>query len=85
LSIVNESNIGRIRAIYRLSCEEAGALMDVSGRFVSFVERGARNLPKNRADMLERRLALTPDKLARLLATYDETSIDRVVTSESPF
>ncbi|WP_434954025.1 helix-turn-helix domain-containing protein [Paenibacillus polymyxa] len=73
MAIVNESNIGIIRAIYRLSYEELGALMGVSGRFVSYVENGARNLPKVRADMLEKELELTPDKLTRLTEIYRDT------------
>ncbi|MDR6779673.1 MULTISPECIES: helix-turn-helix domain-containing protein [Paenibacillus] len=73
MTIVNESNIGIIRAVYRLSYEEIGALMGVSGRFVSYVENGARNLPKVRANMLEKKLDLTPDKLTRLTEIYRDT------------
>lgn len=75
MSIINESNIGIIRNIYRLSCEELGALMGVSGRFVSFIERGARNLPKRRAEMLDEQLRMSEEKLARLLAVYADTGI----------
>jgi transcriptional regulator with XRE-family HTH domain len=75
MSIVNEGNLALIRAVYRLSCEELGALMGVSGRFISHIERGSRNLPQARADRLSEELALTPDKLARLTAVYEETRI----------
>lgn len=68
----------KLRKVYRMSCEEFGALMDVTGRFVRFVESGDRKLPQNRADILVRELELTPDKLARLLAIYDETTINAV-------
>ncbi|MFD1957140.1 XRE family transcriptional regulator [Paenibacillus thailandensis] len=75
MSIVNEGNIGILREIYGHSLDEWGALMDVSGRFVQYVEKGARNLPKTRAEMLERELELTPEKLARLTALYEETRL----------
>ncbi|MFD2332260.1 XRE family transcriptional regulator [Cohnella sp. GCM10020058] len=68
MSIVNGDNLGKIRMFYRLSCDEIGALMDVSGRFVSYVERGERILPEYRAMRLEDELGLTPEKLTRILA-----------------
>lgn len=68
----------KLRKIYRMSCEEFGALMNVTGRFVRFIESGDRKLPQYRADILVRELDLTPEKLARLMATYDETTIDTV-------
>lgn len=71
----------KLRKVYRMSCEEFGALMNVTGRFVRFIESGDRKLPQYRADILVRELELTPDKLARLLAIYDETALS---TSRDP-
>lgn len=71
MSMVNESNLAIIRKVYRLSCEEIGALMGVSGQFVSYVERGARNLPAKRAEKLAEILALTPEKLALIIEVYE--------------
>ncbi|MHA7964957.1 helix-turn-helix domain-containing protein [Paenibacillus sp. CAU 1782] len=75
MSIVNERNIAHIRAVYRLSCAEFGALMGVSGRFVSYIERGEKNLPRDRAEQLVRELSLTPSKLERLFTHYEETKL----------
>jgi transcriptional regulator with XRE-family HTH domain len=76
MSIVNERNIALIRTVYRLSCAELGALMGVSGRFVSYIERGAKNLPRERAEQLARELDLTPSKLERLITHYEETKLE---------
>lgn len=72
MSLINENNLADVRQFYRLSCEEFGALMDVSGRFVSYVERGARNLPDSRAKQLERELSLTPQKLTQILGHVEK-------------
>jgi len=78
MSIVNGNNLRTIRTVYRLSREELGALMDVSGRFVAFVERGDRTLPQKRAELLAHKLALTPEKLARITEIYERSrNIDR--------
>ncbi|RED57178.1 hypothetical protein DFP95_11192 [Cohnella lupini] len=71
MSVVNERNLATIREVYRLSCEDVGALMGVSGRFVSYVEQGARNLPTYRADLLAKELALTHEKVTRLTEIYE--------------
>lgn len=75
MAIVNEGNVGIIREMYRLSCEELGSLIGVSGRFISFVERGARKLPEVRAQMIERELDLTPEKLALIYDIYQATQV----------
>ena len=72
---INADTMFKLRKVYRMSCEEFGALMNVTGRFIRFIESGDRKLPQYRADMLVRELQLTPDKLARLMAIYDELSL----------
>lgn len=73
--MIDSDKLRKIRAVYRLSREEVGAMMGVSSRFISYVERGDRKLPEERAERLTRALSLTPEKLARVLAIYEETSI----------
>lgn len=75
MSLINAGNIGKIRKIYRLTLEDMGALIDVSGVFISYVERGHRNLSSVKAIALQRELDLTPDKLERLIEAYEETLI----------
>lgn len=72
---LNGEQLFKIRKVFRLSCEEMGALMNVSGRFVSYVERGQRDLPTTRTAMLTRELDLTPEKVTRLLDIYAETEL----------
>lgn len=67
--------IRKLRKVYGMSCEDFGALMNVTGRFIRFIESGDRKLPKNRADMLVRELDLTPEKLARFMAVYEEIKL----------
>lgn len=70
--VIDGEKLRKLRHVYRLSCEEMGALMNVSGRFISYVERGDRKLPKERADRLAAKLALDDTKLVRILSLYDE-------------
>jgi transcriptional regulator with XRE-family HTH domain len=70
--LIDGNTLRKIREVYRLSRDEMGALLGVSGRFIHYVERGERNLPRERAEMLADELALTPEKLARILAIHDE-------------
>lgn len=80
--MVDAEQLAKIRQVYRLSCEEMGALIGVTGRFISFVERGERNLPKARADVLTEELDLTPEKIGRILAIYEETNIGKNMNRE---
>ncbi|EGG36565.1 helix-turn-helix domain-containing protein [Paenibacillus sp. HGF5] len=73
--MIDGVTLRKLREVYRSTREDFGALMNVTGRFVSYVESGDRKLPQYRADMLVRELELTPDKLARLMAVYEETII----------
>lgn len=73
--MIDGVTLRKLREVYRSTREDFGALMNVTGRFVSYVESGDRKLPQYRADMLARELELTPDKLARLMAVYEETTI----------
>lgn len=73
--MIDGVTLRKLREVYRSTREDFGVLMNVTGRFVSYVESGDRKLPQYRADMLVRELELTPDKLARLMAVYEETTI----------
>lgn len=73
--MIDGVTLRKLREVYRSTREDFGALMNVTGRFVSYVESGDRKLPQYRADMLVRELELTPGKLARLMAVYEETII----------
>lgn len=73
--MIDGVTLRKLREVYRSTREDFGALMNVTGRFVSYVESGDRKLPQYRADMLVRELELTPDKLARLMTVYEETTI----------
>lgn len=76
--LIEGETLRKIREVYRMTREDFGAIMGVTGRFVSYVESGARKMPQYRSDILVRAIDLTPDKLARLLAIYDETTINAV-------
>lgn len=73
--MIDGVTLRKLREVYRSTREDFGALMNVTGRFVSYVESGDRKLPQYRADMLVRELELTPDKLERLMTVYEETTI----------
>lgn len=73
--LIEGETLRKVREVYRMNREEFGALMGVTGRFVSYVEAGDRKLPQYRADILAHEIGLTPEKLTRLLAIYDETAI----------
>lgn len=76
--LIEGETLRKIREVYRMTREDFGAIIGVTGRFVSYVEAGDRKLPQYRADILVRAIDLTPEKLTRLLAIYDETTIDTV-------
>jgi transcriptional regulator with XRE-family HTH domain len=62
----------KVRTVYRLTQEEIGALCDVSGAQINRIERGKRNLTERVKRRLIEEMQLTPDKLARILAIYNE-------------
>ncbi len=65
----------KIRKVYRLTLEDIGALCSVSAAYINMVEKGKRNLSERVKRRLIAELQLTPDKLARILAIYNETNI----------
>lgn len=64
-----------IREVYRLTLEDMAALCDVSISLISKVENGHRKLSDRLQQRLVNEFELTPDKLARILAIYNETNI----------
>jgi plasmid maintenance system antidote protein VapI len=69
--LINEVTLRKIREVYRLSCDEVGALLDVSGRYVNYIENGERRLTEQLVGKLITELELTDDKLARIISIYD--------------
>lgn len=82
MSLINERNIAKVRTVYNLSCEEFGELMNVTGRFVSHVERGTRNLPNKRAKLIEEKLEMTPEKLQWVLQIYEEINSVKILIKQ---
>lgn len=69
---ISGDQLYKIRKVYGLSREEIGALIGVSGRFISFIEKDERLFPTTRRDMLVSELELTVSKLARINEIYEE-------------
>ncbi|MCM3032829.1 helix-turn-helix domain-containing protein [Niallia sp. MER 6] len=65
----------KIRKVYRLTQTEVGALCEVSPAYINMIEKGSRNLSERVKRRLITELKLTPEKLARILAIYEETNI----------
>lgn len=65
----------KLRKVYRLSQAEIGAMCGVSDAFINQVERGKRSLSDRIRRGLIREFELTPEKLARVLAIYEETTV----------
>ncbi|NMD69599.1 helix-turn-helix transcriptional regulator [Bacillus sp. DNRA2] len=65
-----------IRKVYRLSTVEYGALCDISGAYVNYIENNKRNLTDRVRRKLVAELQLTPDKLAQITAVYNEYSVN---------
>jgi transcriptional regulator with XRE-family HTH domain len=70
--VINADVFKRIRKVYDLSQKEFGDLLDISHAQVNRIERGTRNLTDRIRQRLVDELRLTPDKLSRILAIYDE-------------
>lgn len=73
--MITADTIYKLRKVYRLSQAEIGAMCGVSDAFINQIERGKRNVSDRIKLGLIREFELTPDKLARLMAIYEETSI----------
>ncbi|MEK6993455.1 helix-turn-helix transcriptional regulator [Paenibacillus sp. FSL K6-1566] len=65
----------KLRKVYRLSQAEIGAMCGVSDAFINQIERGKRSLSDRIKHGLIREFELTPEKLARVLAIYEETTV----------
>lgn len=72
---LNADDFYKIRKVYRLTSEEFGALCDVSGAYCNMIEKGKRNLTERVKRRLIEELELTPGKLARIHAFYNEFNV----------
>lgn len=76
---INRRDLHKIRKALGLTLDEMGALMNVSGPHLHYIERGSRRLRGEHITLLTRELDLTPERLAHLLAVYDaEESADTI-------
>ena len=64
-----------IKDVYRLKLDEIGAMLGVSASYVCHIIRGKRNVTKHISDQIIDRFQLTPEKLERIRAAYDEFNI----------
>ena len=71
MDVTNEV-IRKIRVVYRLSLAELGALLDVSESHMCRIESGERPLTAEMTRKLTDELALTPDKLTRVITLYND-------------
>lgn len=65
----------KVRWYFRLTQEDMAAVCNVSSAQISRIENGRRNLTERVKRRLISKLQLTPEKLARILALYEETNI----------
>lgn len=65
-------DIYKIRKVYRLTQAELGALLGVTASYINQIEHRQKPVTQRIAERLTHELALTPAKLAMLLAIYDE-------------
>ncbi|MFF8783315.1 helix-turn-helix domain-containing protein [Streptomyces sp. NPDC015140] len=72
---INANEARLIRKVYRLTLEDMAALCDVSTSLIHKIENGQRNLSDRVQQRLVNEFELTPDKLARITAIYEETNI----------
>ena len=65
----------KIKEVYRMTNEEMGAVLGISPQHVGRIINGRRNLTQRVANRVIERFDLTPDKLERIYAAYDEFSL----------
>lgn len=61
-----------IKDVYRLKLDEIGAMLGVSASYVCRIIRGNRSMTKRVSDRIVERFQLTPEKLDRIHAVYEE-------------
>lgn len=86
MAIRNEE-VRKLRSVYRLTLRDMGALLDVSESHICRIEHGERVVTQEIAEKLTDELALTPEKLARILSMYDSLTeeVARGSTSERTY
>lgn len=67
----------KIRKVYRLTQDELGALCNVTAAHINMIEKNKRNLTERVERRLIEELQLTPDKLACILAIYNEFNLKK--------
>jgi len=78
---ITPETLSKVRKVYRLTQAEIGALCDVSDAYINMIERGKRPVSDRLRNKLIDELAMTPDKLARILENYEETELPKMGTS----
>jgi transcriptional regulator with XRE-family HTH domain len=61
----------KIRKALRLTLDEMGALMGMTGVMLHHIEKGNRRLKREHIDRLAQEIGLTDEKVAALVAAYD--------------
>lgn len=69
---LNAEKFRKIKEVYRLTNDEMGALLGITGAQVSRIINGERTLTKQVARKVEQEFKLTPAKLERILEVWDE-------------
>ncbi|MEK3868379.1 MULTISPECIES: helix-turn-helix domain-containing protein [unclassified Paenibacillus] len=68
---IDHKGLHKIRKALGLTLDEMGALMNVSGPHLHYIEKGSRPLRGEQIALLIREIGLTPERLASLIAAYD--------------
>lgn len=78
--MLTADNLFKVRKVYRLTQEDIAALADVSTAFINQIERKKRPLSDRVRLKLTEELGITPDRLSRILALYDEFNVKGALT-----
>ncbi|MGG1600964.1 hypothetical protein [Paenibacillus naphthalenovorans] len=78
--MIDSQVIRKIRAVYRLSLREMGALLSVSESHLCRIEKNERIITPTIRSNLIQEFALDDSKLVRILALYDEFTVKGAVT-----
>lgn len=68
---IDHITMKKIRKALRLTLDEMGALMNMSGVNLHHIEKGNRLLKREHVDFLRKEIGLTAGKIAVLVAAYD--------------